>query len=323
MMVRMYGLADSQEGTPVQNRTVASSGRMLGEGVAAGDDHRRFGIWINPFYNNTKQKAGKVAAGYKNEACGASFGLDTRANDDLIIGGALTVSNTKLLHKNFKSGDKTKINSLMFSIYGTQHLTDAWYASGATSFGTNDVENIEKRGVPGQNNDLAYEKATGKKYNSMSFSAETIFGYNHVMTQATITPIGGLRYTRVNNTGYKETGTTSQNLDVSTKASDKFEVIVGARVAGGVFDVNRMSVTPELHAFISHNLIGKNPKQQVKLEGVNELSIKSHKPIRTAYNVGVGVNAEFGMMKYGAGYDFQLANKRFGHQGTLRVRVNF
>ena len=52
MMVRMYGLADSQEGTPVQNRTVASSGRMLGEGVAAGDDHRRFGIWINPFYNN-------------------------------------------------------------------------------------------------------------------------------------------------------------------------------------------------------------------------------------------------------------------------------
>ena len=55
----------------------------------------------------------------------------------------------------------------------------------------------------------------------------------------------------------------------------------------------------------------------------NSLTPKSAKAIKTTFNVGLGVNAVSGMYEYGAGYDLFAANKTIGHQGTLKVRVNF
>jgi len=323
-VVPLTTVADSIEGTmnEVAADVVAHLADLQGNsvqntgGVSAGDDHAKFGAWFSPFYNNTTQKARKGAAGYKGESYGASFGFDTKTNEDTIIGAAFTAANSELKHKNFKSGDKTKVNSLLFSIYGMHQVTDTWFALGSATVGTNEIRNSERRGFV--NN---YETASAK-YSSMSFSGEVMFGYNHVTEQATITPMGGFRYTRVNDGGYKETGTAFQNLDVSTKASNKFEVILGARASGGTFDLNGLSVTPEVHAFINHDLIGKNSKQSIKLDSTT-LTGKSNKPVRTTYNLGLGANAEFGAMEYGASYDAQLADKRVGHQGTLRLRVNF
>ncbi|MDP4709121.1 MAG: autotransporter outer membrane beta-barrel domain-containing protein, partial [Rickettsiaceae bacterium] len=270
--VRAMSLAGNQ-GSPVETRTVSSETTT---GVSAGDDHARFGAWFSPFFNKTTQKARKGAAGYKSEAYGASFGFDTRANDDMIIGAALTASNSELKHKNFKSGDKTKVNSLLFSIYGMQQITDTWFALGSVTFGTNEVKNRKKRVVL-----TGYEIANGK-YSSMSFSGEAMFGYNYITEQATLTPMAGLRYTRVNDGGYKESGTTFQNLDVTTKASNKFEVIVGARASGGTFDLNGLTITPEVHGFINYDLINKNPKTSIKLDGA-ALTAKSNKPVRATY----------------------------------------
>ncbi len=314
---RMTNLAGSQ-GTPVQSRTVASSDAAM-SGIAAGDDHARFGAWVSPFFGKTTQKERKGAAGYKSDSYGASFGFDTRANDDMIIGGAVTVANNEMKHKNFKSGDKTKISSMMFSIYGMQQITDSWFAHGVATFGSNDVKNSEKR-VSGL---TTYDAVTGK-YTSMSFNGEAMFGYNFLTEQVTFTPMAGLRYSRVNDGGYKESGsTTGQNLDVNTKASNKLEIVAGARVAGGTFDMNGMTVTPEIHGFVNHDLIGKNPKQTLGLAGTNGLAVKSNKPVKTTFNVGLGVNVAYNMMEYGAGYDAEIATKRLGHQGTLKLRVNF
>ena len=38
----------------------------------------------------------------------------------MVIGLALSYLNTNVKHKDFKSGDKTKVDSLMLSIYGLQ-----------------------------------------------------------------------------------------------------------------------------------------------------------------------------------------------------------
>jgi len=314
---RMTNLAGSQ-GAPVQSRTVASSDAAM-SGIAAGDEGARYGAWISPFFGKTTQKERKGAAGYKSSSYGASFGFDTRANDDMIIGGAVTVANNEMKHRNFKSGDKTKISSMMFSIYGMQQITDSWFAHGVATFGSNDVKNSERR-VSGL---TTYDTVSGK-YTSMSFNGEAMFGYNFLTEQVTFTPMAGLRYSRVNDGGYKETGsTTGQNLDVNTKASNKLEVVAGARVAGGTFGMNGMTVTPEIHGFINHDIIGKNPKQTLGLAGTNGLAVKSNKPVKTTFNVGVGVNFAYNMMEYGAGYDAEIATKRLGHQGTLKLRVNF
>ncbi len=314
---RMTNLAGSQ-GTPVQSRTVASGDAAM-SGIAAGDEGARFGAWVSPFFGKTTQKERKGAAGYKSDSYGASFGFDTRANEDMIIGAAVTVANNEMKHKNFKSGDKTKINSMMFSVYGMQQITDSWFAHGVATFGSNDVKNSEKRVATA----TTYDIVSGK-YNSMSFNGEAMFGYNFLTEQVTLTPMAGLRYSRVNDGGYKETGSTQgQNLDVNTKASNKLEIVAGARVAGGTFDMNGMTVTPEIHGFVNHDIIGKNPKQTLGLAGTNGLQAKSNKPVKTTFNVGLGVNVAYNMMEYGAGYDAEIATKRLGHQGTLKLRVNF
>jgi outer membrane autotransporter protein len=309
---RAMSLAGNQ-GTPVETRVVGSENIS---GVSAGEQQARFGAWFSPFFNKNTQKARKGAAGYKSEAYGASFGFDTRANDDMIIGAAITASNSELKHKDLKSGDKTKINSLLFSIYGTQQITDSWFALGSATFGTNEVKKNSKRKTLN-----GYEVANGK-YSSMSFSGGVMFGYNYVTEQATLTPMAGFRYSRVNDVGHKESGTSLQNLDVTNKASNKFEVVAGLRASGGTFDLNGLTVTPEVHGFINYDLINKASKSSVKL-GSTDLTAKSSKPARASYNLGLGANAEYGMMEYGASYDAQLANKRVGHQGTLRLRVNF
>ena len=245
--------------------------------------------------------------------------MDTKANDDLIIGGAMTFANSETKYKNLKSGDKTKVNSLMFSIYALQQITDTWFAQGSATIASNEVKNSNKRVTGG----TAYELASSK-YNAMSFVGDVLFGYNYITEGFSLTPMGGVRYSRVNSAGYKESGSITQNLDVSQKASNRFEVIVGGRVSSGAFDVNGMSVTPELHGFINHDVIGKTPKQDLRIGGVaNSLNAKSSKPINTSYNLGVGVTANYGMMEYGAGYDVHLADKRVGHEGSLKVRVNF
>ncbi len=304
-------------GTPVQSRTVASANVT---GVSAGDEHARYGAWFSPFFSKTTQKARKGAAGYKDTTYGGSFGMDTRANDDLILGAAVTFANSEMKHRDFKSGDKTKVNSLMFSIYALQQITDTWFAQGSATIASNEVKNSEKR----VRNATAFDTVSGK-YNSMSFVGDVLFGYNYATEDFTLTPMGGVRYARVNSAGYKENGsTTGQNLNVSQKASNKFEVVVGARVSGGTFDMNGMSVTPELHGFINHDVIGKNPKQDLRIGGApTSLTAKSRKPIKTTFNLGLGVNADYGMMEYGVGYDVHLAEKRVGHEGSLKVRVNF
>ncbi len=314
MSTRMNSLAGKQ--TTGGSRTVASNDYLTG--VNAGDDHSRIGAWFSPFYGQAIQKQRKGAAGYKSTSYGGTIGVDTQANADLLVGAAFTVANSELSHRDFKSGDKTKINSLMFSVYGMYQLTDAWYAHTSATFGSNEVRNTEGRVTAGVNEDVK------GKYTAMSFTAEAMAGYNHNLDMLTVTPMIGARYTRVNASGYKETGSnTGQNLQVSSKASNKLDIIAGARISGKTYAVNDVMLTPEIHGFAAYDLISKNPTQSAKLEGVGELAQKSVAPIKFTYNIGVGVNAEYGMMEYGAGYDATLASKRVGHQGTLRLRVNF
>jgi len=315
---RVGSLSGTQTaGTPVQSGLVRKTSSSAVTGVAAGDDHARYGAWFSPFFSKTTQKARKNAAGYKDTTYGGSLGMDTRANDDLVIGGAFTFANSEMKHTNRKSGDKTKVNSLMLSIYAMQQITDTWFVQGSTTVGSNDIKTSERKVASA----TAYNTVEGK-YNSMSFTGEALFGYNYATADLTLTPMAGLRYSRVNSAGYKQTGLQAQ--DISQKASNKLDVVLGAKIAGGTFDVNGMSVTPEMHGFINHDLIGKHPKQSQRIGGVaTSLVAKSRKPIKTTYNLGLGVNADYGMMEYGVGYDLNLAEKRVGHEGSLKIRVNF
>lgn len=298
------------------------SGKQLADagvsGVAAGEgDHTMYGAWVSPFYSNTTQKELKGTAGFKSNSYGATIGFDTQANADLTLGLAGSYVRTDMKHKNFKSGDKTKADTFLFSIYGIQQLTNEWFLQGHTSFSTSRIKNTEKRITS-----TAAQTAKGD-FDTTSYTAELLAGYNHTMDNAVITPLMGASYTRINDGGYKETGTTNQNLNITRKATNKFEAILGLR-AQMTTAMEGIDVTPEVHAFVKHDLVGQDSKVTAKHNGlVTQLSPKSAKAQKTTFNVGFGVNAVSGMYEYGAGYDLNVAEKSLGHQGTLKVRLNF
>jgi len=295
----------------IQTASVGTSG------VAAGDENAKFGAWISPFYATTTQKDQGSRAGYKTQASGGSIGFDAEVNADMTLGLAGSFVKTDVKHKNFKSGDKTKLDTFMFSIYGIQQLTEAWFLQGHASFASSKVKNTEKRiTLTGSQN------ATGS-FDTTAYSAEVLAGYNVAMNDAVVTPIAGASFTRVNDGGYKETGTTNQNLTISRKASNKVEVVAGLR-AQMTSHMDGIDLTPEFHGFVRHDLVGKSSKVTASHGGlVGQLTPKTAKIQKTTFNAGVGVNAVSGMYEYGAGYDLFLANKLIGHQGTLKVRVNF
>lgn len=289
-------------------------------GVAAGDnDAYSYGAWATPFYSQGTQKLKGKTPGYKSKTGGVSVGFDTRANDTMTVGVALSVATDNLKFKGALAGDKTKANTYMFSVYGMQQLTDNWFLQGTASFGNSNMKNTALRVTAGGN-----QTATGK-YDSMTYGGQLLAGYHFPMSDtALVTPMGGLKYNRFNDTGYKETGTTSQNRTISKKSVDKIEGVLGVR-ATFFTEMSGVNVVPGVHGFVNYDFRGKRPNVTARLDGLNAASLNTDvaKPEKAIYNIGLNVKAMNGTMEYGAGYDAYFAKKYTAHQGSLKVRVNF
>ena len=308
--------------SPSSIKRTSDSG-AVSTGLSAGDDPTRYGVWGNPYYSDNTQKRLSNTSGYRAKSYGGTVGFDTKTNDETVLGAAFTLVRTDVKHKDFKSGDTTKIDSMIFSLYGVRQINDKWFTQGVVSFGTAKVKGNENRFHTNTTTEIA--KA---RYNSTSYAGDFIAGYNHVLNDnVVINPIGGLGYTGVSNKRYKESGTTNQNLDVTRKASQRVELIAGLRGVFKPVNVNNVEIITELHGFVRHDLIGKDPKVQVRHEGASNgtglIPVNKSKTNRTFYNVGTSVNTSHGFMEYGAGYDLNLSKKYVGHQGSLKVRVNF
>jgi len=330
--------------TSVINTTMSSVGTRLGSftsptsaapsapmikvseayGVAAGDegftnDASRYGVWGAPFYGQATQKAKGKDSGYKSKSTGGTFGFDFLANDDLILGGAFTVVGTNVSHKNNHIGDKTKANTNMFSLYGIHNLPHNFFVQGIASFGTTSVKNTIAK-----NSSFGMETASGK-YDSTTYSGEILGGYNFFVPESTavLTPMAGLRAGRFNDNGYTETGTKFKNSTISKKSSTKIEGILGAR-ASMTAQINEVIFTPELHGSMNYDFKGKAPRIDARINGMpNSLDSNASKPAKLLVNLGTNLTIKYHMMEYGLGYDAQLAKKYIGHQGSLKVRVNF
>jgi outer membrane autotransporter protein len=306
---------------PTAGMQTADSG-ISGVSAGDGDDRSRYGAWVSPFYNVANQSAKSGAPGYKATSYGTSIGADTMTNADMSLGVALSYLKTDVKHKNIKSGDKTKADTYMFSVYGIQQLTNEWFLQGVATFNSSKIKNSEKRGT--STTSTGYQTVKGE-YDATSYGVEALAGYLYSTGEVKVTPLGGIAVSRFNDGGYKETGTTSQNLTITKKAMSKLEGILGARVEmANVYAAEGMELVPELHAYARHNFLNQNAKVTTKLDGQYEQSTpKTAKPNKTMFNLGASLNSKSGMYEYGAGYDLNLSNKYVGHQGTVKVRVNF
>ena len=139
------------------------------------------------------------------------------------------------------------------------------------------------------------------------------------------TPTAGFEYNRMNQIKYQETGTVTQNLLVTRKAVNRVEAIIGARLSTS-YEYKDWLIIPEMQGNIRHDLNGKKLNVDIRQVGVDGPTLipRTSRVSRTIGNLGVAISARNNdRMEYGIEYDARLAEKYIGHQGTLKVRMNF
>ncbi|AFE52292.1 cell surface antigen (sca5) [Rickettsia prowazekii str. GvV257] len=294
--------------------------------VSSGDEAEvSYGVWAKPFYNIAEQDKKGGIAGYKAKTTGVVVGLDTLASDNLMIGAAIGITKTDIKHQDYKKGDKTDINGLSFSLYGSQQLVKNFFAQGNAIFTLNKVKSKSQRYFFESNGKMSKQIAAGN-YDNMTFGGNLIFGYDYnAMPNVLVTPMAGLSYLKSSNENYKETGTTVANKRINSKFSDRVDLIVGAKVAGSTVNITDIVIYPEIHSFVVHKVNGKLSNSQSMLDGQTAPFISQpDRTAKTSYNIGLSANIKSdAKMEYGIGYDFNSASKYTAHQGTLKVRVNF
>ncbi|WP_341755343.1 autotransporter outer membrane beta-barrel domain-containing protein [Candidatus Tisiphia endosymbiont of Ptychoptera albimana] len=294
--------------------------------VGSGDDDTlRYGVWGSPFYGTACQETYKGVSGYKAKSAGGIVGFDGLVNDNLLLGAAYSRINTQMSHQDKKFGDKTNGKTNIFSLYSLYNLTNNWFTEAIASYGITRVRNSEGRLIATnvKRNVTALETAAAK-YKSISYSGQLLTGYNYIASEKLmITPTIGFRYSQFKDAGYTETGTKFQNLVVKKRSYNKFEGILGLRTAA-TLKANKVLLIPELHGYVNHDFKGKAPIIDARLDGINEpLPTKSVKPVKTFFTVGTGFTAKYNMMECGIIYNVNIASKYIGHQGSLKVKVNF
>ncbi|WP_458693595.1 autotransporter outer membrane beta-barrel domain-containing protein [Rickettsia conorii] len=294
--------------------------------VSSGDEDMdaKFGAWISPFVGNAKQKMCNNISGYKSDTTGGTIGFDGFVSDDLALGLAYTRSDTDIKLKNNKTGDKNKVESNIYSLYGLYNVPyENLFVEAIASYSDNKIRSKSRRVIATAVETVGYQTANGK-YKSKSYTGQLMAGYTYMMPEnINLTPLAGLRYSTIKDKGYKETGTTYQNLTVKGKNYNTFDGLLGAKVSSNI-NVNEIVLTPELYAMVDYAFKNKVSAIDARLQGMTApLPTNSFKQSKTSFDVGVGITAKHKMMEYGINYDTNIGSKYFAQQGSVKVRVNF
>ncbi|HJD54027.1 MAG TPA: autotransporter outer membrane beta-barrel domain-containing protein [Rickettsia endosymbiont of Proechinophthirus fluctus] len=294
--------------------------------VSSGDEDMdaKFGAWISPFVGNATKKMCNSISGYKSDTTGGTIGFDGFVSDDLALGLAYTRADTDIKLKNNKTGDKNKVESNIYSLYGLYNVPyENLFVEAIASYSDNKIRSKSRRVIATTLETVGYQTANGK-YKSESYTGQLMAGYTYMMPEnINLTPLAGLRYSTIKDKGYKETGTTYQNLTVKGKNYNTFDGLLGAKVSSNI-NVNEIVLTPELYAMVDYAFKNKVSAIDARLQGMTApLPTNSFKQSKTSFDVGVGVTAKHKMMEYRINYDTNIGSKYFAQQGSVKVRVNF
>lgn len=291
-------------------------------GTAAGEDNAvaKHGIWLSPLYGKVIQKDNGLDLGYKMTNYGAVIGADTMLNDSLTVGAAFVLTKTNIKHNVTTGAYKGKADINIISLYASQQFSQDYFMLGTGFAGWSKLKNAQQRRI-----NVNLSQIANAEYHSHSYGMQLLGGRNFNLTQQAIqlSPMAGIRYGIFKDSGYTETGASIQNLSVSKKSLYSLEAIIGGEVNYTTL-INDLIVKPELRAFVNYNIKTKTPTLDMKLDGmVTPIRIKGQKASSAWYSLSTGLLVKNKQTDYGIFYEIQLDKKYVGHQGMLKLRVNF
>ncbi|WP_186787958.1 hypothetical protein [Rickettsia parkeri] len=309
---------------------LAIHNRLIGAPLitsAGDDDMDQYGVWSKASINHNADKVnGKVSeyfSSYKTRGHSNTIGLDGLVCDDLLLGVAYTNAYTKIKPQNQNIGNVNKARTNVFSLYSSYSGQNYnWFLNSTISYAESSIRQRKIRNLA-ISKDLVGHEIASSKYKSHLYSGSLSLGYNyHICNDIYISPSLGVMGSVIRDEGYKESGTSFQNLEVRKKNYNKLSSVIGLRAFQNLY-LDSVTVTPELYSFINYAFKNKTPAIDAKLNGVEEHLPTIHfRSNRVNYNIGLDILLRYNMMGYGISYNTTVAKKYQGHSGSFKLRVS-
>lgn len=258
--------------------------------------------------------------GYSTKAVGAMIGYDVPLSETARVGLGAGYVRSNIDDKH--SDNRTNIDSYHLTAY-FNYAPDAFFVQGAVTAGIDKYDGTRNIIFPGIARQ-ARSDATGHQY-SATINAGKHFGLN----ETTITPLVGLKATRLYVEGYQESGAGDINLRVDSQTYDFLQSSVGLK-AERVIQTAKGNFSPEVHAKWLHDFNSTTMEQNVLFTG-GGAKFSDHGIVhdRDTYNVGAGVtflscNCDQTSWSVKGLYDYKWNGSHYdSHQVSLLAGLRF
>jgi uncharacterized protein with beta-barrel porin domain len=286
---------DTQEGA--SNSQAARHAGATGGGAAADDPlGGRWGGFFNVAYNWGDVDETTLQDGYKYRNVGLLAGVDYRVSDSLVLGGAISYSDT---HSDFdRSLGNVKAQTTGVAGYGTYYV-DKWYVDGFVAYAHVDYDSTRNISIPSNNNVPAappFNTSATASPKGDQWSASLGIGRNFDSGAMIITPTARLGYIWVKNKAFTEDEPINGlGLAVDSRTIQSLQSALGAKLATNVSTASGV-FGPYFSAQWMHEF--KNDSPSIVSKYVNDpfnivFAIPTANPTRDYAVLMVGSSATF------------------------------
>ena len=295
--------------------------RTDGKAAACDGTDARGNWWIKGFGSTSSQGTQPEGAGYNTASYGSMIGYDIPLGPNTRAGLGLGYAATAISQQGTTS--HTDADSYQATLY-VGHRAGAWFLNGDLSYGWNDYHGSRNIAFPGVN------RTAASQYSGQDYTAFVTTGFNIPAGGFTLTPLASLQYTRVNTSGFTETGAGSIDLKVQSQRNDFLESGLGAKLSRE-FIHQGMLVVPEAHAKWLHELGNPQVVQTSSFEapGSGSFSTSAIKSANDIFNIGGGITLlSCGCNHYPwsvqAVYDYYTSDANYtAHRGMIKATMRF
>lgn len=179
-------------------------------------------IWMEGFGHRARQDSQDGFAGYDYDVIGVAVGADQLLEDGVLAGISYAQSDTDIdMDGDLGTAD---IESYFGSLYGS-YFTDRMYVDASLSYGWQGYENVRAVEVG------TLLAAAHSSHHGNAYSAYAETGWNLSLRKCTLQPFTSLRYTFLDEEGYRESGADGVNLRVGDRRTDTLVSDLGLRLA--------------------------------------------------------------------------------------------
>lgn len=203
----------------IQARVDGNQGLSSGDEFL-GDKH----VWLKPFGSWADQGDQNGVAGYKAKTTGFALGVDGTSSNDLRLGGAFAYAKSRVDSNSSNAPQSSDVDVYQLVGYGSYRLDERTDVSFQGDVGMN--HNSGRRQI------ALMSVTASSRYDSLSMHMGGSLGRTYTLDEKNnVTASLSADYTRIDDSGYTESGAGALNLDVNNRTAEALVLGMDGKLA--------------------------------------------------------------------------------------------